>query len=268
MQQWGARAVEVVEHIRHSVSALNDLRNVPACDPSERLAVLAWVFERLDLPRPSLCIDQTESLREHADALSPPPDGLRREYATLAAVIDSGITQALRQGAKVPELVAAGDFNGGLLFVQLPPSPFHFAMGMGRGHNVGVTGLGEERPVSVRGLAASLPQGHPLLKALPPSACLPTAQGPAFVLGAGVMASATEPKVPAWWFVRDVVELTVQAREHLRREAEQKASQEAWEASNRRNAAQLAKTREQLKTEEELAAVKQQLAALKAKGAV
>jgi hypothetical protein len=266
IEAWANRVISAVEALRHAPSVLSDLRNIPAADASERLAVLAAAFQVLGLPSPSLCFDQTDALKAHARALMPPEGGLWPEFVSLAAAIDGSITQALRAGARDQSVVAASDFApGGLLFVQLPPSPFQFIRGVS-GHASGVSGLGEEHPISVRGLASALPRGHHLLEALPPSALVPTASGPAYVLGVGVMATAEAPRVPHWFFVRDVIELTVQAREHLRREQEEKATREAWEAAQRRNDAALRKTPEQLKVEEELAAVKQQLAELKNKG--
>jgi hypothetical protein len=230
----------------------------PATQVHGLLAVLAAVFQVLGLPAPGNSIDQTDALRAYADALRPPKDGLFSEYVSLAAAIDSGITQALREGAKNPEVVSAADFGpSGLLFVQLPPSPYQFLRGV-RGHDSGISGLGVEAPVSVRGLATAVSPGHHLLTALPPSSLVQSAAGPVYVLGAAVMEGPALPRLPNWWLVRDVVQMTVQVREAQLREAEHRRSEEQWREATKRADAALRKTPAELKAEAELAEQRRQ----------
>ncbi len=259
-QRWARDVATAYLAAVNAAQVFDRLRAVPAGDGADRLAALWSAFQALGLPSPATTWDQADELMTRERALHASAESAASAFRALAASVDAELTRAVRDGHRHPEVVAVSDFADGLVYVELPASPYELVRGL-RGHHV--AGLGEESPIQFRGLASRLPKGHPLLALLPESEMLQTPGGPAFVLGVGVTRPDARgvpvPQVRPWVPTADVVALTQAARAQQRRDEERQAAERSWEEAQRAASRELRRTPEQEKAERELAETRRQL---------
>jgi hypothetical protein len=224
IETWLAGAEALAALLETFPARLLALVTLPACnDPQECLQALLGAREAFRLPTPN------GSVNPVGDRVAQAPEHLKSALSAVFQNLEYGILRCVAAGARDPGLVAAADFGGGLVTVDVP----------------GVVGrvlLGDLR---------SLGDQHPLRRALPLAEGYRPAgadAGPTVVLGRlpGVWPGDPLPVRPGAWF--DLPEAVATSRrwrrEQLAREAQYQTDQDreaaeraareaAWKAGDR-----------------------------------